>query len=232
MKRFIHYLIEATMTPSDALKVLGLSPHFTPDQLKDAYKKAAIANHPDKGGSVVMMQKINVARDVLSHLATTNATQHSSPYQDDDDYQDNTAPFPQRKTITYPEVFELFRKNFDADVIRITSNVSEARLPFTKLNKGENEFFLVIRRQQNNLGNEYLVKGIMQVRGSGRKMILSFSNDNDDMVFWESRDSVLWAIAQLKKVVSATSTTFNAQELKAALKLYKQTMTKIDKNIQ
>jgi hypothetical protein len=72
----------------------------------------------------------------------------------------------------------------------------------------------------------------MQVRGSGRKMILSFSNDNDDMVFWESRDSVLWAIAQLKKVVSATSTTFNAQELKAALKLYKQTMTKIDKNIQ
>lgn len=232
MKRFIQYLIEATMTTSDALKVLGLTPHFTPDQLKDAYKKAAIANHPDKGGDVAMMQKINVARDVLS---TPTSTRPQYTHRDDDDMHDDdfTAPHPQRKTITRPEVFEMFRRSLNADIIERSASGSEIRVPYKNLSKGDTRFLLVIKRQQNNLGYEYVVTKIIQhKRDIGSRVIFRFSNDNDDMVFWESRDSVVWVIKQLKTVLQAKDTAFNRRELEAFLKLYKQTMRKIDKNVE
>lgn len=43
--------------------VLGLSVNATIDQIRKAYRQLASKHHPDKGGDVTQMQKINKARD-------------------------------------------------------------------------------------------------------------------------------------------------------------------------
>lgn len=43
--------------------VLGLSVNATIDQIRKAYRRLASKHHPDKGGDVTQMQKINKARD-------------------------------------------------------------------------------------------------------------------------------------------------------------------------
>ncbi len=56
------------MTVQDAQHLLGLTGSYTADELKAAYKKMAILHHPDKGGDVSIMKKINVAYDKLSNI--------------------------------------------------------------------------------------------------------------------------------------------------------------------
>lgn len=53
------------MKNEDAAKVLGLSGNLTKEIIKKAYKKACSLYHPDKGGSLEMMQAVNQAYDVL-----------------------------------------------------------------------------------------------------------------------------------------------------------------------
>lgn len=70
MKSFREYLRESYVTFEDALKLFGIRDSddyksLTTLELRNLYKKLAIANHPDKGGSVQMMQKINAAYDIL-----------------------------------------------------------------------------------------------------------------------------------------------------------------------
>lgn len=80
MKSFKQFLREA-MTPSDALKVFGLKSGFTLKDLKTKKRKLASENHPDKGGSTEIMQKINVAYDVLKSRGGTG----SNKIVDDDE---------------------------------------------------------------------------------------------------------------------------------------------------
>lgn len=47
-------------------ETLDIPRDATPEQIKSAYRKAASANHPDKGGSAEAMQAVNKANDVLS----------------------------------------------------------------------------------------------------------------------------------------------------------------------
>lgn len=69
MKKFRDYLTEETLSVADALRILNIdSSEFTADELKVAYKKAAIANHPDKGGDLESMKKINAAYDRLKGI--------------------------------------------------------------------------------------------------------------------------------------------------------------------
>jgi hypothetical protein len=63
MKRFKEFLTE--MSYQDALVTLDLSSGFSGDDLKKAYKKSALKNHPDRGGSEEMMKKVNDAYDTL-----------------------------------------------------------------------------------------------------------------------------------------------------------------------
>ena len=46
--------------------VLGLMRDATTDDIKRAYKKAALQAHPDKGGSDEMFQRVNEAYTVLN----------------------------------------------------------------------------------------------------------------------------------------------------------------------
>ena len=56
------------MTVQDAERLLGLGSGFTADELKAAYKRAAVQHHPDKGGDLSTMQRINAAYDKLSKM--------------------------------------------------------------------------------------------------------------------------------------------------------------------
>lgn len=68
-----HKLTEAEMSIIDADEVfekysdgqVRAASLLGPDELKAAYRKLAIANHPDKGGHVEVMQKINTAYEAL-----------------------------------------------------------------------------------------------------------------------------------------------------------------------
>lgn len=53
------------MTPQDAAKILNIHGEITAAIVKQAYRKASSIYHPDKGGSVEMMQAVNAAYDVL-----------------------------------------------------------------------------------------------------------------------------------------------------------------------
>ena len=49
-----------------ARKLLGVAVNATKQEIKAAWKRAAVANHPDLGGSTKVMQKINAAYELLT----------------------------------------------------------------------------------------------------------------------------------------------------------------------
>lgn len=66
MKSFKTFLLEHALSFQDALKIFGFdSSNFTKDELKNRYKKLAMELHPDRGGDLVKMQKLNIANDML-----------------------------------------------------------------------------------------------------------------------------------------------------------------------
>ena len=77
MKTFQEYITEQQMSVQDAQTLLGLHNSYSADDLKIAYKKMAILHHPDTGGDVALMQKVNAAYDKLSKALVGGA--HQSP---------------------------------------------------------------------------------------------------------------------------------------------------------
>jgi len=53
------------MAISDALRILGLQPNFTPEQLKTAFGAKSRLHHPDVGGDPREMTNVNAANEVL-----------------------------------------------------------------------------------------------------------------------------------------------------------------------
>ena len=51
---------------SNLYQILGLERSASADDIKKAYKKLAVQNHPDKGGDEKKFQEISNAYDVLS----------------------------------------------------------------------------------------------------------------------------------------------------------------------
>lgn len=51
------------MTPAEAQEILGVKPG---EDVKDAYRRASLRNHPDRGGDEASMKAINRAFEVLS----------------------------------------------------------------------------------------------------------------------------------------------------------------------
>lgn len=54
------------MSKRDYYEVLGVGKSATPDEIKKAFRKAAIEHHPDKGGDEAKFKEINEAYEVLS----------------------------------------------------------------------------------------------------------------------------------------------------------------------
>jgi hypothetical protein len=50
----------------DPYRTLGVSPADTQERIRDRYRELAIANHPDKGGSIERMRAINDAYERIT----------------------------------------------------------------------------------------------------------------------------------------------------------------------
>lgn len=74
MYTFKDYLLETTMTLPLAKEVLGLTGAYTADDVKKAYQTASNKHHPDKGGDVEMMKKVNVAYKMLKSTSGVSGT--------------------------------------------------------------------------------------------------------------------------------------------------------------
>jgi hypothetical protein len=66
------------MTHAEARLVLGLPPSFSDRDVKRAYRRAAAANHPDRGGNVHRMVLVNEAYEVLSSLRSVSTPETQS----------------------------------------------------------------------------------------------------------------------------------------------------------
>jgi len=64
------------MTYTDACFILGIGPTFSDRDLKHAYRRAAAANHPDRGGNAERMVLVNQAYEVLSGQTPSDAHEH------------------------------------------------------------------------------------------------------------------------------------------------------------
>lgn len=82
---FEDFLAEQTMTAADAVALLGLKDGWTKADVATAFRRAAIKNHPDRGGTTEKMQALNRAKALLDRTGNTVAAQKSwrEKYEDD-----------------------------------------------------------------------------------------------------------------------------------------------------
>lgn len=66
---------------SKACELLNLTGHITPAIVKEAYRKAASAHHPDKGGYSSVMQAINIAYEKLVDYDGVSGYKGNAPEQ-------------------------------------------------------------------------------------------------------------------------------------------------------
>ena len=78
--KFKQWLLERSMTFSEALNILGVTEEQIKDKtfLKKHWKKLAMQNHPDRGGDMETMQKINVAYDILKVEGSSSGSSYTS----------------------------------------------------------------------------------------------------------------------------------------------------------
>ncbi|CAL9166604.1 unnamed protein product [Musa hybrid cultivar] len=65
VRRFYPGGFEQQMTRREAALILGVREHAPLDKIKEAHRRAMVANHPDSGGSHYLASKINEAKDVF-----------------------------------------------------------------------------------------------------------------------------------------------------------------------
>ena len=64
-KRFYRGGFEDKMTRREAALVLGVRESAAPERVRDRHRKMLMLNHPDKGGSTYLAEKVNEAKDFL-----------------------------------------------------------------------------------------------------------------------------------------------------------------------
>ena len=55
------------MTSTQAYSILGVQSSATPEELKKAYRKKAMAHHPDRGGNAEEFKRVNNAYHLLTN---------------------------------------------------------------------------------------------------------------------------------------------------------------------
>lgn len=143
---FKNFLNESKMTPSEAAEILGVTLGDDKQTIAKAYKKASIKNHPDRGGSNELMQKINVAYDLLSRSsfakATTTRNDANARYREALDTQNAVITEYFKSTFDYKAYEEHFTK-FTGEKTTHTTKIAKtsySNVVFVQFTSGESKF--------------------------------------------------------------------------------------------
>lgn len=82
--------VSRLMSRQQAATILGVSKNASPEDIKKAFRKAALKAHPDKGGSDKAMQEVNEAKEILSEnqsASETNTYKCKNSYKDQDKHK-------------------------------------------------------------------------------------------------------------------------------------------------
>ena len=63
--RILHQIVFSDLSNEEALKILGLQPGASKEDIGKAHKRLMQRLHPDRGGSDYLAAKINAAKDQL-----------------------------------------------------------------------------------------------------------------------------------------------------------------------
>lgn len=109
MKKFLEYLLEQ-MSFADAMKVFDIEAVPNKADLDKLYKKLALKNHPDLGGSEEKMKEINQAKDVLDKNVGRSLSKGSSSSvsRSKEDYNEE-----QKQYVNYCKSVEAELKSID-----------------------------------------------------------------------------------------------------------------------
>lgn len=97
-------------------EILGVGKNASVDELKQAYRKKAFECHPDHGGTVIEMQIVNEAWEILSdpHARVTYDREISNPHdQESQQRSRKNREKAQQKAAAYPKSWEAFEKYLD-----------------------------------------------------------------------------------------------------------------------
>jgi curved DNA-binding protein CbpA len=124
MSKFKKFLYLAEMSYSDALKVFGIDSVEDKDELKKAYRRLSMKNHPDQGGSLDKMKDITVAYDILNKGKVSGRSGKFDWEASDKKYQMAGAQIKTALLSSFqPDVFlqffqELSGLKFNSEIIR------------------------------------------------------------------------------------------------------------------
>jgi len=80
--RLLHARLKQAMSTADAARILGVEPDASPEEIRRAYKRKALENHPDRGGDPVKMVEVNVAKEILDGNRQPDQGHSPSRYED------------------------------------------------------------------------------------------------------------------------------------------------------
>ena len=96
-QRFARMVLAMSLAEAKAILGLPLTGELTPEEINKAYRKKAIENHPDRGGSHEKMVEVNVAKEVLE--GKRSQTFKSRPYTRPNPPPTNQPPAPKVEVV-------------------------------------------------------------------------------------------------------------------------------------
>jgi len=237
MHNFKKFVFE--MSYDDALKTLNLSSGFDGETLKKAYKKSALKNHPDKGGSEEEMKKVNDAYDTLKKTGSRSSSvnlRQDNPFKKYDDWVKTFGPVIKAQVLSSfkSDVWLKYFNSYSPKPLKVEvkedPQYGNSYIGFTAefSDEGRDTFFkfhftvylLNVYRKENVLGGgdlSFPLSVWMEGYHAGRKQKfkqVEYTATSDHKILKDP--TVLVPTAKIKKMFATGSTTGKVKPVKKA----------------